>query len=420
MDALDSALSAPIVEAEKPELFRWAILIGAGVFATTFPQPASLRLPIQFLLKTQLHSSREGMASFFALATLAWYFKPFAGILTDSVPLFGTRRRYYMLLSAIGAGALWLAVGLLPHSYFGLLTSIIAMNSMLVIASTVVGAVMVEVGQRTSATGRLSSARYFVQNACVLLSGPIGGFLAAKSFGLTTVVGAVSSLSVVPIAWWLLREPRVEGKSGEAWTNAKQQFRILVRSSTLWAAAGLLFLVYIAPGFSTPLYYFQVDTLKLSQQFIGTLILLAGAFGLVGALLYGTVCRRLPLRWMLVGAIVLTTIGTLGYLFYHSGRAAAIVESQNGLLGTLAELALMDLAARATPRGSEGLGFALMMSVRNGSMALSDVFGSWLIDQHHVSFFHLVWLNAGTTALVLLAIPLLPRQLIDRSDGSST
>jgi len=98
--------------------------------------------------------------------------------------------------------------------------------------------------------------------------------------------------------------------------------------------------------------------------------------------------------------------------------AAALIEGENGLLVTLAELALMDLAARATPRGSEGLGFALMMSVRNAALAVSDIFGSWLIERHQVSFFSLVWLNAGTTALVPLAVPFLPRGLIDRRDDA--
>jgi hypothetical protein len=40
-----------------------------------------------------------------------------------------------------------------------------------------------------------------------------------------------------------------------------------------------------------------------------------------------------------------------------------------------------------------------------------------LIDQYHVSFFSLVWLNAGTTAVVLLVIPFLPRMLMNRRDG---
>ena len=59
-----------------------------------------------------------------------------------------------------------------------------------------------------------------------------------------------------------------------------------------------------------------------------------------------------------------------------------------------------------------------MMSVRNAALAVSDIFGSWLIERHQVSFFSLVWLNAGTTALVLLAVPFLPRGLIDRRDDA--
>lgn len=402
---------------KETSLTRWAVLIGAGVFATTMSQPAVLRLPFQNLLKADLHVSREVMASFFALSTLAWYFKPLAGIFTDSVPLFGTRRKHYLVISATIAAALYLVVGIVPRTYMAVLIAMIAVNCMLVVGSTVVGGLAVEVGQKARATGRLNSARYFVMNACTLIGGPLGGFLAARAFGLTTIAGAIIALSVVPFALWLVKEPRTATTNSQAWITAKVQFRALMRSRTLWIASGLLFLVYIAPGFSTPLYYFQVDTLHLSKPFIGTLILLSGGFGILGAIVYGLLCKHLNLRTLLYLGIVVSTLGTMCYLFYRSGTAAAIIESENGLIATFAELALMDLAARATPRGSEGLGFALMMSVRNGGQALSDIFGSWLIDQHHVSFFHLVWLNAGTTALILLVIPLLPKILIEARDA---
>lgn len=417
--ALESVSAESASEGTHKSLTRWAVLIGAGVFATTMSQPAVLRLPFQNLLKADLHVSREAMASFFALSTIAWYFKPLAGIFTDSVPLFGTRRKHYLILSALIAGALYLLVGVVPRTYTSVLMAMIAVNCMLVVGSTVVGGLVVEIGNRERATGRLNSSRYVVMNACTLIGGPLGGFLAARAFGLTTIAGAAIAMSVVPFAWLMLKEPSIAQANSQAWINAKAQFRTLMRSKTLWTAAGLLFLVYIAPGFATPLYYFQTDTLKLSQQFIGTLILLAGAFGIVGAFIYSVMCKKLTLRTLLYISIIINVVGTMCYLFYHSGRAAAFIESENGLIGTVAELALMDLAARATPRGNEGLGFALMMSVRNGGQALSDIFGSWLIDRHHVTFFHLVWLNAGTTALILFVIPFLPSILIDRSDAST-
>lgn len=401
---------------ERHALVRWIALLSAGFFATTMAQPVVLRLPIQNLLKTDLHVSRESMALFFAVCAFAWYFKPFAGILSDCVPLFGTRRRHYLILSSIAAGALWLLVDIVPRHYVAVLIAVTVMNAMLVIGSTVTGGVMVEVGQRYGASGRLSSARYFVMNGCVLIGGPLGGFLAARAFGLTTIAGAAIALSAAPFAWWLLREPPVAKQNWEAWTQAKAQMRTLMHSRTLWSAAGLMFLVYIMPGFATPLYYFQRDTLKLSQEFIGTLILLGGSFGLVGAVIYGFLCRRMTLRWMLFASIGLGSLATLGYLFYHSGTAAAIIESENGLFGTLAPLALMDLAVRATPVGSESFGFSLMMSVTNIGMALSDIAGSWIIDHHYATFFNLVWINAGSTALILLVIPFLPSALVNRPD----
>jgi hypothetical protein len=218
---VDAAVADAVVTAAEPSpgqtsLTRWAILIGAGVFATTMSQPAVLRLPFQNLLKADLHVSREVMASFFALSTLAWYFKPLAGIFTDSVPLFGTRRKHYLILSAIIAGALYLIVGIVPRTYAAVLIAMIAVNCMLVVGSTVVGGIAVEIGQQARATGRLNSARYFVMNACTLIGGPLGGFLAARAFGLTTVAGAVIALSVVPFAWWMVKEPRVATTNSQA------------------------------------------------------------------------------------------------------------------------------------------------------------------------------------------------------------
>ena len=55
---------------------------------------------------------------------------------------------------------------------------------------------------------------------------------------------------------------------------------------------------------------------------------------------------------------------------------------------------MMDLAVRATPSGSEGLGFSLMMSVRNFTLFGSDWIGSKLLDAYHLHFNTLVIANA--------------------------
>ena len=80
-------------------------------------------------------------------------------------------------------------------------------------------------------------------------------------------------------------------------------------------------------------------------------------------------------------------------------------------------LALFDLAARATPKGSEALGYSILYAFINIAMGFSDWTGSKLYVLFHQHFTPLVWINGGTTAAILLFIPLLPAILVNRKDG---
>jgi predicted MFS family arabinose efflux permease len=180
----------------------------------------------------------------------------------------------------------------------------------------------------------------------------------------------------------------------------------------------MLFLVYTVPGLGTALVYRQTDVLKFNKSFIGLMGTLEGIFGVIGAVAYGLFCRKLNLRVLLVGSIALNAVFTLMYLYYTRGTAP-FVHGIGGLIGVLSELALMDLAVRSTPQGCEALGFALMMSVRNFGQSLSDVLGSKLIDSYHVPFSTLVFVNAGTTAAVLLFVFFLPTAVVGRREGAT-
>src|SRR5436305_2911759 len=88
-----------------------------------------------------------------------------------------------------------------------------------------------------------------------------------------------------------------------------------------------------------------------------------------------------------------------------------------GLLGSIAVLPTYDLAARATPRGSESFGYALLMSVQSlTTLGISDPLGATLYGRFHVPLPSLVWINATSTAAVLLFVPFLPRVLMAPRD----
>jgi hypothetical protein len=389
-------------------------VIAAGIFVTGFGLPKTVGyLPFSLLLKNQLHMSALQVSEFWAVSLLVWYVKPLVGFVCDAYPLFGTRRRGYLLVGTILAGLFWLTFTLVPRRYLPFMLVMTLLNIAMVAVSTVIGGLQVEVSQRYGASGRLASLRTGLEGVMNLVGGPIGGWLAICTFSWTALAGAGVTFAFVPVVLWLYREPRGARSDAAVWALARNNIKTLLRSRAMWGATGLLFLVYLAPGFQTPMLYYQQDVLKLDPRYIGFLQLLGGAGGIIGAAAYGYLCRRLTLKASLIAGIVLNAASTLLYLRYDSARAAALIDGSAALLGTLATLPLYDLAARATPAGVESFGFALMMSIRNIAIfAISDPLGSKLYDDYHVGFKQLVWLNAGSSAAVLLFVPLLPAALL--------
>jgi predicted MFS family arabinose efflux permease len=110
-----------------------------------------------------------------------------------------------------------------------------------------------------------------------------------------------------------------------------------------------------------------------------------------------------------IGVAVVTT---LGYLLYRSPTSALIIDSVFGVTGMIAQLAFLDLAAKACPPRVEGSFFALLMSVYNIGVKGSQITGGYLYDA--LGFTPLVVISATVTALAWLLVPLVK---IDRIEA---
>lgn len=469
------------VPAPAPRRRDYLLMVAIGAFATTFAQQRSTfgNYPILFLLKERMHFGREQVAEFFMWATFAWSMKPLAGVLTDAFPIRGSRRRAYLVLGGVVGGSAWALLGVVSSNYHLFLLVSILLNVGLVLASTAMGGLQVEAGQLFGLSGRVSSLRQVV-TSIALVAGPLlGGWLAKKAFGYTAGIGTLVMLALVAFALLGFKEtvaPRVPDAVGTedaprhrpsatTWLGvaillaaatgsvlvhgmlnvglslfamlavflfvlalattrvrnpvllqAQRQLSQILSSRALWLAAAMLFLVFVVPGFNTALTYRQSDELRFSKELIGRLSSVEGAAGIAFALVYALVCSRFNLRTLIVVSIVANIAGTLLFLNYTASDAYA-VHVVTGAVSVLSDLSLMDLAVRSTPRGCEGLGFALMMSVRNFGIAMSDVIGSKLMDQAHFGFTTLVLINAATTAAVLFFVPALPKALVLRKEG---
>lgn len=416
-----AVLESPATPARDADFRRRAVFIGLGIVlvAYSYPDTGIGRLPLRFVLENHLGVTPAKMAAFFALANIPSWFKPVIGIFSDSVPIFGTRRRSYLVLAALSGVLVWALMGMAPERYRVFLALAVILNLFCTVCGTVNGAVLFEEGKKYNATGRLASLRSICGKVASIFAGPLAGFLAARAFGLTALTGGILMLLMAGLGIWALREPRTAVRDTEAWTRAKKELLTLARCRPLWIASLLMFLMQIAPGFSTPLFYYQTQTLHFQPQFIGNLEGLAAITGIASGFFYLFWCRRASLMWVLIATTVLHSGITLSFLLYHNAASAAVIEGLNGIGATLAFLALFDLAARATPEGSAAMGYSILYAFINVAISGSDYAGSWLFERFGSEFSVMVWINALTTGVVLFGIPFLPKALLRSRDGDA-
>jgi MFS family permease len=375
--------------------------------------------PLNYFLKQTFGWTPVQVTAYLTVLNLPWVIKPVYGIVSDFLPLFGYRRKTYLILANAAAAAAycWATQLTVPAELiFVLLLSAYGMA----ISSTVCGAVLVENGQKFGASDAFVNQQWLWFSIAAMASAFIGGQLVERltpSQALHSAAGiiAIAPLAVVFAGWYLIREPR----NRLDFPGLKKNFAALLAALTLrdlWVIALFLFVYYLNPGLGTPLYYHMTDNLKFSQEYIGLLGSINSAGWIVGALLYRSFLKGITARALLNLSIMLGTIATVSFLLLWSEAAAAAINFFNGIAGMIAFVATLTLAADYCPARSEGFAFAALMSVSNLSGALSENLGS-LCYEHvfHHQLDPLILVSAAFTALAFLFVPLL--RLGDKQPG---
>src|SRR5580698_1045116 len=149
---------APNASNTRRDLLYAFLVVFLGITAVTLSQQNAIGLvPLKNLLKNELHEGQSATAAFFFWLGIAWYFKPFFGIFIDAFPLFGTRRKSYILIGSVLSVGIFVGLIFTPHRYLPLMVMCIAVNVFMVITSTAVGGYMTEKAQALQASGSFAS-----------------------------------------------------------------------------------------------------------------------------------------------------------------------------------------------------------------------------------------------------------------------
>ena len=137
------------------------IFFAALYFVQSVGDPTSglIAQPVCSLLRSW--GDRQLLSALMALLAVPWTIKPAFGLLSDFVPLFGSRRRNYLLLAnGLAAASLLLLafVPLAPGSRWLLFALLLPTTVAIALGDVIVDALMVEKGQPLGLTGRFQSS----------------------------------------------------------------------------------------------------------------------------------------------------------------------------------------------------------------------------------------------------------------------
>jgi len=372
------------------------IYFGQGIYA----------LPSQsvfYLMKETWGLTVEKIAYIGALATIPWTIKPLYGLITDAFPLFGYRRKSYLIINYSAIILLGLYI-----FFFGLtIQSLIAINILGACAfamnDVACDGIMVEKGQKYKLTGKFQSVQWGAISIASLLTGVAGGAIAkyldykmANLFVVLFIFGIL--IYMITQYKEKKRKERVNTKSFEGIVKA-------LKSKQLWISVAFLFCLWFSPSFGLALMFKMRDILNFNKIFIGLLGTTGSAFGILGAIIYWKICKKINLKKLLYLTTFLAGITTFCYLYYPNWQIAVLYAVIFGIFGMISHLVILDYAAQITPKEAEAFTFAGICSVLNfGSMG-STVVGGFLYSRIGLNW--LIIISGIFTLLCLAFIPYL-------------
>lgn len=390
------------------------MLFGIAYFIQGVGEPTAglITQPVQSLLHHWNFTATD-IGRFWFIVSLPWIAKPLYGLLSDFVPIWGSRRRSYLILTTLATTFGFALLFRFPPGEGQLVLFALALfvpTLGVAFSDVVVDAMMVERGQPLGLTGRLQSIQWTAMYGATILTGFVGGWLSqhgVQLIGLAICAAATTVLLVIAILFVRdTHSARVEPPK-----LAVRELWAALRLPPVMVAAIFLFLWNFNPFSSAIQYQHMINALGFSEQFNGNLTSVSAIASVVAAASYGFYCRKVPLRGLVHVSIAMGVLSTLAYWALRDSTSAVVVMAVAGASYMTGSLIQLDLAARACPPQVAGTIFALFMSLSNLSMSLSALVGGPMYDwmQKHwnaaLAFNVLVAIGAAFTAACWLLLP---------------
>lgn len=381
------------------------------------------RLAVSFFLKDDLGLGPAQVSALMGVAALPWMVKPLLGFVSDGLPLFGYRRRSYLLLSGILGALAWVAMATIVQTATTAMLAIALASLSIAISDVIADSLVVERARREALAqvGSLQSLCWGTTALGGLTTAYLSGWLLEHLTTQTVFLITASFPLLVSLIAGLIQEaPTLETASFSRIRQQVSQLREAVTQPSIWLPTAFLFIWQATPTADAAFFFFSTNDLGFEPEFLGRVRLVTSIAALIGVWIFQRFLRTVPFRVIFGWSTVLSAVlgMTMLILVTHTNRALGIDDRWFSLgdslvltvMGQIAYMPVLVLAARLCPPGIEATLFALLMSVTNLASVLSYETGALLmqglgISEHN---FDRLWLLVVIANLsTLLPLPFL-------------
>lgn len=382
------------------------------------------RLAVSFFLKDDLGLTPAEVAALTGITAIPWIVKPVFGFISDGLPIFGYRRRPYLILSGLIGTASWIALATLVHDAITATIVILLTSLSVAIGDVIVDSLIVERAREESLarSGSLQSLSWGASALGGLLTAYFSGMLLQHlSSSQVFEITATFPLIVSAVAWLITEEKVSKAEAKESPVKGQiEQLWGALKQKQVWLPIAFLFVWQATPTADSAFFFFSTNELGFEPEFLGRVRLVTSFASLMGIFLFQRYLKTVPFRKILGwNTVIAAGLGmTTLLLVTHANRALGIDDRWFSLgdsliltvVGQITWMPVLVLSARICPKGVEATLFALLMSIWNLSGLLSHEFGAILTSWLGVteSNFDKLWLLVIITNLsTLLPLPFL-------------
>ena len=405
---------------------------------------------VGILLNNELHFSASDLTFYYAAIFVPWNFRAIFGLISDVVPVFGYRRKFYLVVSYLVVASSLVIYGQLVSTPKAAYLVGVVLNIFFAFSESIVDAIAVdlvtsegekeegELARQRRSTDIQSSAMAF-RTGGSLISVPIAGGL-SSILPARTIISLTAVFPVIAVVVTVLINIERPGATELVHVKTMQLFSYLKgcvierkRPSDLYQTVKpvilpciFIFLYASSPSSTVPFTNYLFTQLSFTSGELHAISLCGSIGGLCGTLIYWKAFRKSRgVRTGFVISVIISVFAAISRILVLQGWASIYFVCSDELIVNLAfRLTLMPVQIYASIAASapqhlmfEGFIFGLFASIENWGGTVSGIISGVLAA--NLSLSTLIIVAASLSFVPLFALSLLKSPTVSTEEPTS-